>query len=215
MRQLNGLDHGSALAHSFYNGYLRIILPARGDYAKGLAERIKDYMKVAKINEDDFPVQKLIVLIPSSGNVFPLLSDEPSQACADPPVQYAEGLQDQLRSRAGIKERVYRGAAYRIKVRRNGKISFLYTIAEGATTVLTLRESCLTGTPEAEHLRKHKADIVANFYRALQKLIDDDREIKHLVDLLYYDDEDPTQPDVLSLLTDHLLQASYKKYKNY
>lgn len=39
--------------------------------------------------------------------------------------------------------------------------------------------------PEA--LRRHKADIAANFYRTLQHLIDEDPECRELVTLLYYD----------------------------
>ncbi|KAE8740933.1 hypothetical protein FOCC_FOCC013545 [Frankliniella occidentalis] len=214
MKQLNGLDYGSGMAHSFFHGYLKIILPARGDSSQGISERIKLFLEKEEIREDQFPIQKLIVLIPSSGNLFPLLTDEPSQVGADPAVTASTELrlQDVLRNRAGTQQRVYRGAAYRIRVKRNGTVSFLYTIAEGATAVLTFREACLAGSPEAEHLRMHKADVISNFYRTLQKLIDDDKQLTHLVDLLYYDDEDPTHADVLSLLTEHLLEARHRKY---
>ncbi|KAK3926965.1 Stimulator of interferon genes protein [Frankliniella fusca] len=212
MKKLNGLDYGSGMAHSFFHGYLKLILPANGDNLQGIAHRIIKYMEMEQIREEDFPIKKLIVLIPRSGNLFALLSDEPSQVGGDPDITYAEKLQDHLRDRAGTKARVYRGGAYRLRVRTaGGKTLILYTVAEGATPVKTFREACSAGSLEAVHLKQHRDDIVSNFYLTLNKLITDDPELRHLVDLLYYDDVQ-SQVDVISLLKDHLLEARYKNF---
>lgn len=34
MKCLDGLDYGSGMAHSFFHGYLKLILPAKGDNNK-------------------------------------------------------------------------------------------------------------------------------------------------------------------------------------
>ena len=47
-------------------------------YNSGLRERIEDFMESAGLKESDFPVKKLIILVPSSGYTFPKLSDDTS-----------------------------------------------------------------------------------------------------------------------------------------
>lgn len=53
------------MAHSFYHGYLKLILPCTGDERKGLIEQINDYE--AK-NDVHFPSKKLYILIPLSAH---------------------------------------------------------------------------------------------------------------------------------------------------
>lgn len=60
-----------------------------------------------------------------------------------------QALQDHLRNRAGTKARVYRGGAYRIRVKSGNQVSILYALAEGATPLLTFREAYSACTPEA------------------------------------------------------------------
>lgn len=126
-------------------------------------------------------------------------------------------MQDHLRNRAGTERRVYRGGAYRIRVRSGyDKVSHLYAVVEGATPALTFKEACSSGTPEAgmvwfarqavtgsrvgscilsftplisEHLRRHRVDIVSNFYRTLKQLLDDDKTVGQHAELIYYNGE--------------------------
>ncbi|XP_034253790.1 uncharacterized protein LOC117652793 [Thrips palmi] len=207
MKRLDGLDYGSGMAHSFFHGYLKLILPAKGDNNKSLRDRINDYIEKENLTDEHFPVKKLIVFIPRSGYSHPTFSDVPSQKASDRDVEPAERLQDHLRDRAGTRARCYRGGAYRVRVRSGNQVSALYAIAEYATSVLTFREAYSTGSHEAGRLREHKHDVTSNFYRTLRYLIDHDPDCRDLVALIYFDDEDlSTGKDVISLLQEFLLQ---------
>lgn len=66
-RQLDaskGLDYGSGMAHSFFYGYINILLPWDGGERKGLKESIIDFESREGVN---FPFKKLFLLIPLSG----------------------------------------------------------------------------------------------------------------------------------------------------
>lgn len=140
-------------------------------------------MEGESIKECDFPVKRLIILVPSSGFTFPKLSDDPTLSENERDIEPVEvfplydvcqrkqenkvfkcgkaklmnlhyafllqSLQDHLRDRAGTQQRVYRGGAYRIRVRLGKETSFLYVVAEGATPMLTFREAYTAGSPEA------------------------------------------------------------------
>lgn len=58
----NGLNYSSAMAHSFYHGYLRLILPKTGGEDKNLIEIIGCYSDRNKVNV--YP--KLFILFPKS-----------------------------------------------------------------------------------------------------------------------------------------------------
>lgn len=59
----NGSDFGSGMAHSYFRGYLEIVLPHTGTELKGIKELMEDY----EAKEDvKFLVYKLFILIPRS-----------------------------------------------------------------------------------------------------------------------------------------------------
>lgn len=60
---LNGLDYGSAMAYSFFHGYLQIVLPHKGTDQKGIQEIIRDFEAQQGVV---FSSHKLFVLIPLS-----------------------------------------------------------------------------------------------------------------------------------------------------
>lgn len=205
MKCLDGLDYGSGMAHSFFYGYLKLTLPAKGDNNRSIRERIDAYIEKGKLTDRNFPVKKLITLIPRSGYSFPTFSDDPSQTASDKDIETAEALQDHLRDRAGTKGRVYRGGAYRIRIKSGSSVSYLYTIAEGATPVLTFREAFSGDSPQADRLRQHRMDVTSNFYHTLQNLIDQDPEVRDLAALIYYNDEDKNV-NAVDVLKEYLLQ---------
>lgn len=92
-------------------------------------------------------------------------------------------MEAHVQDRAGTKGRVYKVGSYRIRVEHEKKTKFLYALVEGATPLLTFKEACQT----SEYLRKHKVDIVSNFYKTLDNLIKNDHECAHLVELKAYD----------------------------
>lgn len=56
----------------------------------GIRERINEYIEKEKLTDEQFPVKKLIVLIPRSGFSFPTFSDVPSQTASDKDIEPAE-----------------------------------------------------------------------------------------------------------------------------
>lgn len=60
---LHGLDYGSGMAHSYFYGFLKIILPNGGTELKGLKELMMDYEGNQEIK---FALYKLFILIPIS-----------------------------------------------------------------------------------------------------------------------------------------------------
>lgn len=205
MTDIKGLDYGSGMAHSFFHGYLKIILPSKGDGTPSIRERILAFMEKEQFQDDKFPVKKLVILIPSSGYSFPDLSksDTSSQSETNPDIEAALNLQDHLRNRAGTVQRCYRGGAYRIRTRPGGS-DFMYVLAEGATPVLTFQEAYKSGTETADLMKSHRVDIVSNFYQTLKILIQENIDCRDLVDLIYYDDTQ--NANVVPLLRKFLLE---------
>lgn len=57
------VDYASGMAHSFFHGYLNIVLPEKGTDEKGLKELMRDYESSQGI---EFAQYKLFVLVPLS-----------------------------------------------------------------------------------------------------------------------------------------------------
>lgn len=68
----NGFDYGSGMAHSFFYGYLNIVLPNKGDENYALKELMEIYESTENIK---FPIKKLFLLIPRSLYCPPNLSE--------------------------------------------------------------------------------------------------------------------------------------------
>lgn len=86
-RQLDdslGLDYGSGMAHSYFEGYLNIILPDFGDERKGLIEMISNYEDQ---NNVVFGAQKIYILVPLSGQCPPKVTAQ-SKIAEDAGVSY-------------------------------------------------------------------------------------------------------------------------------
>lgn len=65
--QINGLDYGSGMAYSFYNGYLKLILTETGTTDKSLKQLMEIYEGRHGVK---FEVYKLFILIPISLRCF-------------------------------------------------------------------------------------------------------------------------------------------------
>lgn len=57
------MDYGSAMAYSFFHGYLQIVLPHKGTDQKGIKEMIHDFEAKEGVT---FSCDRLLVLIPLS-----------------------------------------------------------------------------------------------------------------------------------------------------
>ncbi|XP_068081341.1 stimulator of interferon genes protein homolog isoform X2 [Anabrus simplex] len=184
MERMQPLDYGSGMALNFFYGYLRLVLPTKGEGDKGLKERIQDYMDIQNITEEELPVKKLFILVPSSTFVPPNL-----EAVSYGWMEAAQSLEKQLKDRAGVIARSYKNSVYKIQD-PNGSNPPVYVVAEGATPLKTLNEAILYSGKRKDFFIKHQKQIILSFYECLRQILREDRDCYDLCELVYYVDVD-------------------------
>ncbi|XP_026470479.1 uncharacterized protein LOC113374721 [Ctenocephalides felis] len=138
-----GLDYGSGMAHSYFYGYLNKILPDNGDDNVGIRENIEKY----EANENiTIPVKKLFILIPLS------MYFSPSLVTHAPPgmMEACKSLESIQRNVAGIIGRSYKILSIKficLKWKAMCRKKPLYVVAEGATPLHTLYQTCIGKAP--------------------------------------------------------------------
>ncbi|XP_043252524.1 stimulator of interferon genes protein [Colletes gigas] len=183
INSMQGLDYGTAMAYSYYYGYLKLVLPSTGTQSKGLIEKIENIEDQHNIT---IAVHKLLILIPSSLYIPPDLKDISNRW-----MESAIDLEAEIRDRAGTKRRQYHNNVYKIYFNGERFTSEpLYVIVEGATPLLTFFEVQKHNHPETKLYRKFYKNIVKNFHDKLKELLDNDPECSELCELIYYDDYD-------------------------
>ncbi|XP_026669308.1 stimulator of interferon genes protein [Ceratina calcarata] len=196
---MRGLDCGTHMAHLYYNGYLRIILPSPGTTTKGLIEKIEDY---EDINNIQICVHKLFILIPSSSYIPPDLVDASNK--------WMEGTMDlsnEVRNRGGVKRREYHNTVYKIYPDGQKTNAPLYLVVEGASPLVTLYEMTTRAHAETEVYRSHSKDIIRKFYEKLKDLLDNDPECANTYELIYYDDDkNGNKVNVAKVILDRLAE---------
>lgn len=200
--ELEGCDYGSGMAHSFFHGYLHIMLPHTGrGNDKGLKEFQQDYEARNRVK---FDVYKLFILIPMSQNCPPSLESQFS-----PSVEPSKELESKEVDRAGVKNRNYKNSVYKINTKSGQK---KYVTAEYATPVKTLWEVMKQNTPCAELYMKHRKEILLNFYLTLRKLLKEDETCCDLCEVIFYDDKNGKDGfrDVGDVILDRLRQIMKK-----
>ncbi|KAF3425979.1 hypothetical protein E2986_01546 [Frieseomelitta varia] len=205
---MQGLDYGSAMAYSYYYGYLRIILPSTGSLNKGLVEKLENIEDNHNIK---ISVHKLFVLIPSSSYIPPDLKEASYQW-----MEGAMNLEEEERNRAGIKRRMYHNTVY--KIYPNGqklKTTPLYVVVEGATPLLTFHEVQKHAHNETDVYKKYGKEIVLKFYEKLKELISNDTECADLCELIYYDDNNGTKVNVAKVILSRLSQIQNMNSENF
>ncbi|KAG8267297.1 hypothetical protein J6590_054693 [Homalodisca vitripennis] len=169
---------GSCMARGFFYGYLKIITP-------GLYDKIVRYQNENNLTDKEVPVKRLCVLIPSSTFIFDKLRKEAEKVEAEP---VEESLDAHKQDRGLVLKRVYQNSMY--KVRNKEKNRDYYVPFEGATPLKTFYETCI----HEPHYKEFKSEVISSFYYELEKLINRDRVVKDMVELVYYDDEN--DPDI-------------------
>lgn len=199
---MHGLDCATYMAHMFYSGYLKIILPSPGTAVKGLIEKIENY---EDSNNIKIIVPKLFILIPSSSYIPPDLRD-----ASNGWMESAQDLPNEVRNRAGVKRREYHNSVY--KIYPNGKRTNkpLYLVVEGATPLLTLYEIKTRSHDETTVYQTYYKEVVKKFYEKLKRLLEDDPECTDLYELVYYDDyENGNRVNVAEVILRRLAERSY------
>ncbi|XP_033227920.1 stimulator of interferon genes protein isoform X2 [Belonocnema kinseyi] len=137
MNRLGGLDYGSAMACSYFYGYLKIILPADGKENKGLLGRIEEF-EDNELKNQTFPVKKLFILIPASFYIPPNLKEISNEWLEPIPQKLSYISID----RAGVARRPYKNTAYKIHPGGYGSGKApIYVVTEGATPMMTFFEA--------------------------------------------------------------------------
>ncbi|GJQ72182.1 hypothetical protein Trydic_g3274 [Trypoxylus dichotomus] len=198
---LNGLDYGSAMAYSFYHGYLQIVLPHKGTEKKGIKELIADF----EANEGvTFGYRKLLVLIPLSLHCPPTVETKSTI------VESSKSLGEIIVDRAGVNKRVYKNTAYKIKDEADSK-NKIYVCLEYATPLQTLFEIINHRNEHANDYALQRKELVLQFYLTLQNLLNNDPDCKDCCDLIFFDDktENDEYVDVGKVVLAHI-----NKYRN-
>ncbi|KAJ3645830.1 hypothetical protein Zmor_023460 [Zophobas morio] len=176
----NGLDYGSGMAHSFFHGYLRLIIPKTGTSEKNLEELMKDY-------EDEHHVKlefyKLFILIPKSLYCPTSLKNDD----ISPSIEESSSLRPKEMTVAGVQNRVYKNSVYKIRLDKDKKV---YVSAEYATPLKTFKDVVSYNGEHSKHYKKHKNDIVLQFYLTLQKVLKEHENCTNFCELIFYDDKD-------------------------
>uniref|UniRef100_A0A1B6GS67 STING ligand-binding domain-containing protein n=1 Tax=Cuerna arida TaxID=1464854 RepID=A0A1B6GS67_9HEMI len=176
LEETSKFSGGSCMARGFFYGYLKIITP-------GLYDKIIIFQNENNLSDKEVPVKRLFVLIPSSTFIFDKLRKE-----ADTVEPVEEGLDAHKQDRGLVLKRAYQNSMY--KVRNKEKDRDYYVPLEGATPLKTFYETCIS---EPQY-KEFKSEIISSFYYELERLINRDRIVKDMVELIYYDDEN--DPDI-------------------
>lgn len=141
------------MAHSFFHGYLKLVLPKTGDAEKNLEELMQDYEGKHGVK---FKCYKLFILIPKSLYCPPTLMSEYSPSIEESKVRcvgsqgpinrkknkwykkvFLQSLEEKQLTVAGVQKRVYKNSVYKINSEDGQKF---YVVAEYATPLKTFKD---------------------------------------------------------------------------
>ncbi|KAJ8680514.1 hypothetical protein QAD02_016301 [Eretmocerus hayati] len=179
-----GLDPGTAMACSYFYGYLKILLPASGGIdRKGILHAMETYEGNHNVK---IPVKKLFILIPSSSYIPPDLREISSDW-----LESAQMLDTVAIDRAGVKNRTYHNTIYILhsKGPNEKKTGIAIHLAvEGATPLKTFSETQHSVHRYAPLYREFNQEIIHNFYTTLKDLLEDNPDCRDYCELVYYED---------------------------
>ncbi|XP_063216533.1 stimulator of interferon genes protein homolog [Bacillus rossius redtenbacheri] len=187
LKDIGGLDYGSGMAYSFFYGYLRMMLPDRGDQNTGLKEKIELFCNKEKLTSANFPVKKLFVLIPASGHIPASLTQMDHKGWLD----QCKSLEEEIKNVAGVMGRSYKNSLYKIRDPnlRSGNNEVVYVVAEGATPIRTYHEAMKNDAKKGSHFMKYQKEVTLRFYTTLVDIIQSDKDCCNLCEIIYYKDE--------------------------
>ncbi|XP_030025752.2 stimulator of interferon genes protein isoform X2 [Manduca sexta] len=186
------ITYGVGMACSFFEGYLKQVIPSDGHKFVGFQENIERYENAQGVV---FPVRRLFIIMTRSLYSPPDLKqfnkenrDDLSQleACQVSP----ESLKEIEKDVAGVKNRIYKNSAYMI--RRAGAAP-VFVAAECATPLHTLHEVLHNTTLYQELSNMNTEEVVADFSKMLTSIISKSPQCRDKCELVYFDDTDPNQ----------------------
>ncbi|XP_054280931.1 stimulator of interferon genes protein-like isoform X2 [Macrosteles quadrilineatus] len=168
---------GSAMAFSFYHGYLKLIAP-------GLISRITQFQDNNQLNTNQIPQKKLYILIPSSSYVFDKLDGYQQWTKTQDLKMYhvADKFESHKQDRSLVRNRIYKNTMYMVEYKEK---EHYYVLLEAASPIKTFYETC----KENKEFEKNKKEVISSFYFTLKKLIKENPETRNVIKLIYYDDE--------------------------
>ncbi|XP_055390368.1 stimulator of interferon genes protein homolog isoform X2 [Condylostylus longicornis] len=197
----SGVDYASGMASNYFNGYIRLQLPDKGDGNKGIIERCEEYEGKHGVT---FAAKKLFILVSQSLHMKPDIESEF--------LNRAEPLENVIRDRAGAK-RPYRNDVYSIIAERafideeGTKIKIkekYYIVLEG--TMLTFYDTYKNKVTSTDKLKMMKREILLQFYKSIKKYCLECPETQNEVDFIYYNDCEPdgSLKDIGKIVRKHL-----------
>lgn len=192
IRAANGLDYGSGMALSYFYGYLRLILPALGDYeSKSLRDRCDVYEDCQSAGATRqpvrIPVKKLFILAPDLMSIPNTLETDTLWKCTS--------LEPLVLNRAGCMKRVYHNSVYSMLASTEATVGGTgtgvarwYVVAEGATPLRTFYEVLRSAGASSGELERYRTEIVASFVQHLRLLLRDDEDCRDLCEVVTYAD---------------------------
>ncbi|XP_034185691.2 transmembrane protein sting [Osmia lignaria lignaria] len=201
INSMQGLDYGTGMAYSYYYGYLRLVLPTTGSLNKGLIEKLEN---IEDENNIRVAVHKLLILIPESSYVPPDLKEASYKW-----MESARTLEEEIRDRAGVKNRIYRNSLYKIFPDGDRNSTPVYVPVEGATPLVTFGEVQKHAHPETKVYSKYRKDVIKRFHEKLKELISSDPECADKCELIYYNDYDENgmKVNVAKVILDRLQRS--------
>lgn len=185
------IAYADCMVDTYVYGYLRKIIPDHGfSEERGLKNKIMHYKDIQGLSDEEFPFNKMFILIPASGYIPPLLDklDQPGR------IEIRKPLEPLILNRAGVDSREYKSAVYKIFFR--GEISKHITVAmEGAPPLLCLSDSC----KENPELSKYKKELIYLFYKKLKAKIKEHEEFEDSCEPIYYEEGSKSLADYLIL----------------
>ncbi|KAJ0174883.1 hypothetical protein K1T71_009991 [Dendrolimus kikuchii] len=199
------ISYGTGMACSFFEGYLTHILPSDGANFVGFLENINIYESREGVV---FPVRRLFIIITKTLKCPPDLKEFNKENRDDlPKMEACKSLSDVKKDVAGVKTRTYRNSAY--KILRPGQKP-VYVAAECATPLHTLHGVLQKRNTLYEELSNIDVEeVVEDFTKTLKSIISKSPECKDKCELVFYDNEDPTQ-NLADVLLDKISEIEPK-----
>ncbi|XP_047348797.1 stimulator of interferon genes protein homolog isoform X4 [Vespa velutina] len=133
-------------------------------------------------------------------------------------MENVQELEQEVRNRAGIKNRSYHNNIYKIYPDGNtSSIEPIYLAVEGATPLLTFFEVQKHLHPESAIYIKYSKQIIKAFYLKLKELIYNDLDCRELCELIYYEDynSDGTKVNIAKVILEKISTLKDSEYTNH
>ncbi|KAK9497707.1 hypothetical protein O3M35_004379 [Rhynocoris fuscipes] len=179
-----GLGYASSLVDIYYYGYLIIVLPTPEDShrSKGIEDRIRAFRQEEDLTIEDFPVERLFLLVTSSGFAPPDLGKFDFSRNR---IEARKNLTlEPVLKRNGVKDRKYKTTVY--KIYNKDKSQHVSVVLEAAPCLRTLRDSAQKN-PLLDKFRLH---IIKTFSERLKLILNEQKQCQNKCVIIFCDEGD-------------------------